>query len=379
MSRHVLPEPRMKPSGKKAEQPAQSQISVSVRGLTKLFGETLALDAVDLDVFRGEFFSLLGPSGCGKTTLLRIIGGFEQPTDGSVLIAGRDTADDPPYRRQTNMIFQHLALFPHMTVAENIGFGLEMKKIETSKIAAKVSSILALVRLHGFENRRTDELSGGQKQRVAIARALVNDPEVLLLDEPLGALDLQLRLQMHDELKRIHREIGSTFILVTHDQGEAIALSNRIGVMESGRIVQLGTPREIYDRPRNCFVAQFVGQANILNGHLASSDEGNHCVLTIDGLTLSGSLATMGAPGASISAVLRYEKITLLPEGTAQGFPGVVVKTAYLGSTSRITVRLDKGPQVISEVISNKMNTAIVEGAQVRAYWQSEDLIVFCQ
>jgi spermidine/putrescine transport system ATP-binding protein len=375
MNHHVIQEPSVKPSGQKAEQAAQ--ISVSVRCLTKLFGETLALDAVDLDVMRGEFFSLLGPSGCGKTTLLRIIGGFEQPTDGNVLIAGRDAADDPPYRRRTNMIFQHLALFPHMTVAENIGFGLQMKKIDAVKIAAKVGAMLALVRLQGFEERRIDELSGGQKQRVAIARALVNDPEVLLLDEPLGALDLQLRLQMHDELKRIHREIGSTFILVTHDQGEAIALSDRIGVMENGHIIQLGTPREIYDRPQSRFVAQFVGQANILNGRLDSMDEYRHGVLTVDGLRLSGCLSDAIAPGASISAVLRYEKIKLLPESASQGLPGRVVKTGYLGSTSRITVQLDNGPQVISEIISNDANTAIADGARVRAHWSPEDLIVF--
>jgi spermidine/putrescine transport system ATP-binding protein len=367
----------MKPSGKKADQAGQPQISVSVRGLTKRFGETLALDAVDLEVIRGEFFSLLGPSGCGKTTLLRIIGGFEQPTDGRVLIAGHDAADDPPYRRRTNMIFQHLALFPHMTVAQNIGFGLEMKKVDTGKISGKVSSMLALVRLQGFESRRIDELSGGQKQRVAIARALINDPEVLLLDEPLGALDLQLRLQMHDELKRIHREIGSTFILVTHDQSEAIALSDRIGVMESGRIVQLGAPREIYDRPQSRFVAQFVGQANILNGHLDSSGERDHCVVTVDGLRLSGCLSSMVVPGTSISAVLRYEKVTLLPEAAGQGLPGIVAKTGYFGSTTRITVQLDNGPQVIAEVISNEANTAILPGARVYASWSPDDLIVF--
>jgi spermidine/putrescine transport system ATP-binding protein len=359
-------------------QAAQSQISVSVRGLTKRFGETLALDAVNLDVIRGEFFSLLGPSGCGKTTLLRIIGGFEQPTDGSVLIAGRDVADDPPYRRRTNMIFQHLALFPHMTVAENIGFGLQMKNVDAGKIAAKVRTMLALVRLQGFERRRIDELSGGQKQRVAIARALVNDPEVLLLDEPLGALDLQLRLQMHDELKRIHREIGSTFILVTHDQGEAIALSDRIGVMENGGIVQLGAPREIYDRPQSRFVAQFVGQANILNGRLESSAEGsNRCILTVDGLRLSGCSIANIAPGTEVFAVLRYEKIALLPETASQGFPGVIQKADYLGSTSRITVQLDNGPQVTSEVINNQTNTTIVEGARIRADWSPSDLTVF--
>ena len=357
--------------------PAQSEISVSVRRLTKQFDETLALDAVDLEVTRGEFFSLLGPSGCGKTTLLRIIGGFEEPTAGDVLIAGRDVAGDPPYRRRTNMIFQHLALFPHMSVAENVAFGLEMKKLDQRTIEAKVGSMLGLVRLQGFENRRIDELSGGQKQRVAIARALVNNPEVLLLDEPLGALDLQLRLQMHDELKRIHREIGSTFILVTHDQGEAIALSDRIGVMEKGRIVQLGMPREIYERPQSRFVAQFVGQANMMEGRVENCDERGNCTVTVDGLRLFGCSSTAVGAGTQILAVLRYERIGLLPQDTPVGFPGVVVKTHYLGSTSRIVVQLDGGPLLTSEVISNEANGAIAEGARVRAHWTLDDLIVF--
>ncbi len=379
-SSRILAEQRAQPSVPHAGQAAaaaQPEISVSVRRLTKQFDETLALDAVDLDVTRGEFFSLLGPSGCGKTTLLRIIGGFEEPTAGEVLIAGRDVLGDPPYRRRTNMIFQHLALFPHMSVAENVAFGLEMKKTEPGKIAAKVGAMLGLVRLQGFENRRIDELSGGQKQRVAIARALVNEPEVLLLDEPLGALDLQLRLQMHDELKRIHREIGSTFILVTHDQGEAIALSDRIGVMEQGRIVQLGGPREIYERPQSRFVAQFVGQANMLEGRLESCDERGHCVVTVDGLRLSGCSSAVVGVGAPILAVLRYERIALFPQDAPRGFPGVVVQTNYLGSTSRITVQLDGGPLLTAEVISNEANGAIMLGASVHAHWTPDDLIVF--
>lgn len=356
---------------------AAPRVSVSVRGLTKQFGETLALDSVDLDVVQGEFFSLLGPSGCGKTTLLRMIGGFEEPTAGNVIIAGRDVAGDPPYRRRTNMIFQHLALFPHMTVAENVAFGLEMKKAAPDTITAKVRSMLGLVRLEGFENRRIEELSGGQKQRVAIARALVNDPEVLLLDEPLGALDLQLRLQMHDELKRIHSEIGSTFILVTHDQGEAIALSDRIGVMEKGRIIQLGAPREIYEQPQTRFVAQFVGQANILEGRLESYDQDGNCVAAIGDLSLSGRITAEAAVGTSILALLRYEKVILLPPTAEKGVSGLVTKTDYLGSTTRITVQLDNGPELVSEVISNETSAAIVEGSRVRAYWSPRDLIVF--
>jgi spermidine/putrescine transport system ATP-binding protein len=202
-------------------------IAVAIRGITKRFGAVTALDAANLDIKRGEFFSLLGPSGCGKTTLLRIIGGFEQPTNGELLIAGRNVLDDPPHRRRTNMIFQHGALFPHLSVARNVAFGLEMKRMPKAEITRRVADALDLVRLGEYGERGVDQLSGGQRQRVALARALVNEPEVLLLDEPLSALDLRLRLQMQEELRRIHRATGSTFIFVTHDQGEAISMSDR--------------------------------------------------------------------------------------------------------------------------------------------------------
>src|SRR5690349_16560834 len=287
-----------------------AETAVSVRGVTKTFGEVTALDNVSLDIRRGEFFSLLGPSGCGKTTLLRIIGGFEEPTSGDVLIGDRNVVSDPPYRRRTNMIFQHLALFPHLTVAQNIAFGLEMKKVPREEIEKKISEMLKLVRLDGYGKRKIDELSGGQKQRVAIARALVNEPEVLLLDEPLGALDLQLRLQLHDELRRIHREVGNTFILVTHDQGEAITLSDRIAVMEDGRIAQLGTPNDIYYRPETRFVAGFVGHANFLNGAVAALRNGR-CELAVDGLKLEGRPSSALQPGAKATGVLRYEHVRL--------------------------------------------------------------------
>ncbi len=354
----------------------RSEISVSIRRLTKQFDGTLALDTVDLDVVRGEFVSLLGPSGCGKTTLLRIIGGFEEPTRGEVLIAGRDVAGDPPYRRRTNMIFQHLALFPHMSVAENVAFGLEMKKIEQGAIDKKVASMLGLVRLMGFEDRRIDELSGGQKQRVAIARALVNDPEVLLLDEPLGALDLQLRLQMHDELKRIHREIGSTFILVTHDQTEAIALSDRIAVMEGGRIIQLGTPREIYDRPESPFVAQFVGQANMLQGHVVSCDTAGNCVFSTDDASFSGCADSPLSTGSKVLGVLRYENTELLPHDAPKGIPGTIADVTYLGSTTRIAVRA-AGRTLVSELMSNDVPGGLAHDVPIRIHWKPEDLIVF--
>jgi len=351
------------------------ETAVSVRAVKKQFGEITALDHVSLEIKHGEFFSLLGPSGCGKTTLLRIIGGFEEPDEGEVRIGGRNVAADPPYRRRTNMIFQHLALFPHLTVAENIAFGLEMRKVDRATIDRKVPEILKLVRLEDFGRRKIDELSGGQKQRVAIARALVNEPEVLLLDEPLGALDLQLRLQMHEELKRIHREIGSTFILVTHDQGEAITLSDRIGVMEKGRIVQLGTPNEIYYRPLSRFVASFIGHANFIEGEVASVS-GNKCVLAAGDLKMTGYTETASTVGNKATGVLRYERLHILPADSTTGFPAVIEEVTFLGSTYRVTVKLENGFRMISELVSESVTRPFQSGTTVRVHWDEESLVV---
>jgi spermidine/putrescine transport system ATP-binding protein len=343
------------------------EVAVSVRGVTKAFDEVRALDDVSLDVRRGEFLSLLGPSGCGKTTLLRIIGGFEQPTGGAVLIGGKDVLADPPYRRRTNMIFQHLALFPHLTAAQNIAFGLEVKKMARPEIERRVKDSLALVRLSGYEERPIDALSGGQRQRVAIARAIVNEPEVLLLDEPLGSLDLQLRLQMHDELRRIHRETGRTFIFVTHDQGEAISLSDRIAVMSEGRIIQLGSPREIYERPAVLTVAQFVGHANFIEGRL----DGGGTVVAGD-WRLEGRTAGAIAAGSPVIGVLRYEKLVL----GDKGFPASVTEAAYMGPTIRITVRLESGRSLIAELPSTEANVSLMPGTQVRVAWAPDNLVI---
>jgi spermidine/putrescine ABC transporter ATP-binding subunit len=352
------------------------EIAVSVRGVTKRFGDDVtALDNISLDIKRGEFFSLLGPSGCGKTTLLRIIGGFEEPTGGEVRIGGRDVLADPPYRRRTNMIFQHLALFPHLTVAENIAFGLEMKKVARSEIDRKTHDMLKLVRLDGYDKRKIDELSGGQKQRVAIARALVNEPEVLLLDEPLGALDLQLRLQMHDELKRIHKAIRSTFILVTHDQSEAITLSDRIAVMENGRIVQLDTPHQVYAKPENRFVARFVGHANFIEG-TASSVSGKKCTVSSNGLQFKGHCDRLVSEQAPVTGVLRYEKVRILPEDSSEGFLATVEDVTFLGSTYRITMKLAKGMAILAEVVDEGVATRLRPGAKARAAWDEESLVV---
>ena len=350
-------------------------IAVSIRSVVKQFGDVTALDHVSLDIKRGEFFSLLGPSGCGKTTLLRIIGGFEHPDAGEILIGGRNAAADPPYKRRTNMIFQHLALFPHLTVAQNIAFGLEMKKVPRAEIDRKVADILKLVRLDDYGRRKIDELSGGQRQRIAIARALVNEPEVLLLDEPLGALDLQLRLQMHDELRRIHREIGSTFILVTHDQGEAITLSDRIAVMQNGRIVQLGPPNDIYYRPQSRFVASFIGHANFIPGEVAAVRDGR-AVLSVGGLEMKGVSAASLSAGAKATGVLRYEHVRLLPASSSQGLSATIEDVSFQGSTYRVVVKLPNGTEIISELTADSADSPFARGHAARVHWNEDNLTI---
>ena len=367
-----------------ADRSAAGAIAVSVRGLTKSFGAVRALDDVALDVRRGELLSLLGSSGCGKTTLLRIIGGFESPTAGEVMIGGRDVLAEPPYRRRTNMVFQHLALFPHLSVAQNIAFGLEMKKLAREAVDRKVRDVLALVQLSGYESRGIDMLSGGQKQRVAIARAIVNDPEVLLLDEPLGALDLQLRLAMHDELKRIHRETGSTWIFVTHDQGEAITLSDRIAVMSEGRIRQLGTPQEIYERPRERFVAQFVGHANFIDARCDAVLDNGRCRVAAPGWTLDGRSETAIPVGTDVLAVLRHEKVRIGPpagageaaDATYSTYPGTVTDATYLGPSIRLAVALDHGPTIVAERSSTEAATLPRVGERASVTWDPQHLIV---
>ena len=244
--------------------------AISVVGLTKRFGDTVAIEGISLDIRDGEFFSLLGPSGSGKTTTLRLIAGFERPTSGRVWLRGRDVTNVPPFERDVNTVFQDYALFPHMTVGENVGYSLRVRRVPRPQRAARVAEALATMRLGGYEARKPSELSGGQRQRVALARALINRPRVLLLDEPLGALDTRLREEMQGELKEVQRGVGITFIFVTHDQHEALALSDRIAVFGAGRIEQVGTPSEIYERPATPFVAGFVGASNLIEGDLAA-------------------------------------------------------------------------------------------------------------
>jgi spermidine/putrescine transport system ATP-binding protein len=310
-----------------------------------------AVRQVDLAIGSGEFFSLLGPSGCGKTTTLRMIAGFEEPSRGKILLYGDDMVGVPPYRRDVNMVFQSYALFPHMSVFDNIAFGLQRKKMGKSEIAWKVQQMLEIVRLEGKERRRPDELSGGQQQRVALARALVNHPRALLLDEPLAALDLKLRQAMQVELKRIQREVGITFIFVTHDQGEALTLSDRLVVMNEGIVEQLGTPHEIYERPATKFVAGFIGTSNVLTGAVQRVTGDVAVVVPGDGEQIL--LPARGlAAGQTVELTVRPEKVVVhavedRPSGDRSVIRGTVTDVTYLGTSTTYTVHRDEETEVV--------------------------------
>ncbi len=298
-------------------------VAIRLAALCKHFGEVRAVDGVDLEILDGEFFSMLGPSGSGKTTVLRMVAGFEQPTSGQVFLGEKDVTRDPPFVRDVNTVFQDYALFPHMSVAENVEYGLRVKRVGRSDRKRRAAEALATVRLDGYGDRRPTQLSGGQRQRVALARALVNRPKVLLLDEPLGALDLKLRREMQIELKQIQREVGITFVFVTHDQEEALTLSDRIAVFNNGRVEQVATPVELYERPTTSFVAGFVGTSNLLAGEAAER--------------------VLGTPG---TFSVRPEKIHLLPADGPQPedpdvvtVPGTVADVVYLGSSTHSVVR----------------------------------------
>jgi len=307
--------------------------AAELRGVTRRIGNQTVLDRVDLVVGRGEFFSLLGPSGCGKTTSLRLVAGFDEPDAGTVLVGGQDMAGVPPYRRDVNTVFQSYALFPHMDVAGNVAFGLEMQKTPRAEIAARVAEALEMVQLGGLSARRPHQLSGGQQQRVALARAIVRRPQVLLLDEPLGALDLKLRRGMQLELKRLQRKLGTTFVYVTHDQEEALTMSDRIAVMDKGRVLQVGTPEDVYERPATRFVADFLGEANLLDAEIVAG-----------GVRVAGFVVrveTKSPAGAKATLALRPERISLVSAG--DGLPGVVEETIYAGSELKYVVRLSDG------------------------------------
>ena len=321
-----------------------SDIDIRIVGVRKRYGEVAAVDGVDLDVARGEFFTMLGPSGSGKTTTLRMIAGFERPDEGRIELGGTDVSRRPPFDRPVNTVFQDYALFPHMTVQQNVEYGLRVRKVAKSERRAKASEALARVRLEGYGARKPGQLSGGQRQRVALARAIVNTPRALLLDEPLGALDLKLRQELQIELKQLQQELGMTFVYVTHDQEEALTMSDRVAVFNNGRIEQVGSPAEMYEHPATTFVAGFIGTSNILER---------------GGRTFT----------------VRPEKIRLLPFEAGEGEPGTVHATAYLGPSTKFVVTLDEGGELT--VVQQNLETRSedidrMEGRRVRLQWRPD-------
>ena len=355
---------------------------VRIEGLTKTFGDVYAVDEVSLDIFQGEFFSLLGPSGCGKSTLLRILAGLERPTTGRVQIDGADMTDIPPYARPVNMMFQSYALFPHMSVEQNLAFGLRQERRPRKEIRSRVAEMLELVRLGPYARRKPHQLSGGQRQRVALARALVKHPKLLLLDEPLGALDKKLREHTQFELVNLQEQIGVTFVMVTHDQEEAMTMSTRIAVMDAGRLLQIGAPSDLYEYPANRFVAEFIGTANIFEGRVLASEgrtlaiHSNDacCDLRID----HGQPLAVGTP---VAVAIRPEKMRLgeIPtDGSYNQVQGVVAEIGYLGDVSIYHVRLPSGRMVQIQLTNlERMNRAqLTWDQQVYLSWESSSGMV---
>jgi spermidine/putrescine transport system ATP-binding protein len=320
--------------------------AIRIEGVSKRFGDFVAVDDVDLTIEQGEFFSLLGPSGCGKTTTLRMLAGFEVPTEGRIMLEGEPVESVPPYERNVNMVFQSYALFDHLDVANNVAFGLKRKKVGKEEISRRVSEALELVGLADRARARSNELSGGQRQRVALARALVNRPAVLLLDEPLGALDLKLRRQMQVELKQIQREVGITFVFVTHDQEEALSMSDRIAVMNHGRVAQCGPPEEIYENPTEEFVAGFIGISNLLEGVV---ENGGSVRVGTSGLTIPAALPGDCRAGDKVSLSVRPEKIAVeeVEDGMAT-VEGTIEARVYLGVMTQVTVSLGDGARIVA-------------------------------
>jgi spermidine/putrescine transport system ATP-binding protein len=324
---------------------SQRNLAIQAIGLQKSYGSGatafLALEDVSIDIAANEFFTLLGPSGCGKTTLLRLIAGFNFPTEGQILLHGKDIAPLPPFKRPINTVFQNYALFTHMSVAENIGFGLKMLGWPKRRIADRVAEMLRLVRMEALADRGTGEISGGQQQRVALARALAPQPQVLLLDEPLSALDYKLRKEMQVELKRLQTETGITFIFVTHDQEEALAMSDRIAVMSKGRVLQVGRPKEIYNSPVDRFVADFIGESNILDGRIAGRTGPGAFRVEIAGTTIT-AYGDPGTPEAGQAQVMiRPEHVDVLDEATADTIPAVIENEIFVGTDTRLQLRLE--------------------------------------
>jgi spermidine/putrescine transport system ATP-binding protein len=356
-----------------------AEVDVRLDRVTKRFGDMVAVDDLSLDIAEGEFFSLLGPSGCGKTTTLRMIGGFEDPSAGTVYLGGRDVTDLPPYKRDVNTVFQSYALFPHLDVFENVAFGLRRRKVAKADVRSRVTEALGLVDLVGFEQRKPPQMSGGQQQRVALARALVNRPKVLLLDEPLGALDLKLRKQMQLELKRIQQEVGITFVYVTHDQEEAMTMSDRLAVMRLGKTEQVGPPEDVYENPQTQFVAGFLGASNLLEGQLKEQSNGTSTVLLAGGdvVHLPNERAPFQA-GDSVLVGVRPEKITIRsdghgPEGSGwNAITGLLRMSTYIGVSHQYKVEGPGGHELTVWVQNLGADPAPAAGERVSLSWRWE-------
>ena len=353
---------------------------VQLVDLVKRFGEVSAVDGINVEVPGGEFFSLLGPSGCGKTTTLRLVAGFEQPTDGRILLDGVDMAHTPPHKRKVNTVFQSYALFPHLSVHENVAFGLRFKDVSKQDSNRRVAEALALVQLEGFDKRRPSQLSGGQQQRVALARALILNPSVLLLDEPLGALDAKLRKALQVELKALQERIGITFIYVTHDQEEALTMSDRLAVMSRGRIEQVGTPEELYERPTTEFVADFLGVSNLMSGAVEGASANGSCRVRLGDFEITAGAGDTDAIGP-VKVVIRPERVRLEPyrdasEGDAvdssNRIPAMIERAVYLGSVTHLILRLAPG-ETLQAMVPNEDGARVYEqGTPVRAYLPAE-------
>jgi len=360
------------------EAPRGASPDIHLEEVTKRFGEMTAVDRLTLSIERGSFFAMLGPSGCGKTTTLRMIGGFEDPTAGRVLLGGEDVTEQPPYRRDVNTVFQSYALFPHLNVERNVGFGLERRGIGKAEVRTRVGETLELVQLHGLGRRKPGQLSGGQQQRVALARALVNRPRALLLDEPLGALDLRLRRQLQIELKRIQQDVGITFVHVTHDQEEAMTMADEIAVMSEGRIEQSGGAEDLYERPRTAFVANFLGISNLIDGRLGATTGALTTVETHDGATLRVPGERVGPHDTDAVRVgVRPEKIVLVPAGSepdvgANVLRGTVVVASFLGVSIQYLVRTAGGEEltVIAQNADGGGADAFAVGREVQLAWK---------
>jgi spermidine/putrescine transport system ATP-binding protein len=350
--------------------------AIKLDGVTKRFDEVAAVDNVSLGIAKGEFFSLLGPSGCGKTTTLRMIAGFEQPSKGHILLEGKPVEDVPPNERNVNTVFQSYALFEHLNVSDNVAFGLKRKKVPKDEITKRVAEALELVSLEQRATARTSELSGGMQQRVALARALVNRPAVLLLDEPLGALDLKLRRQMQVELKDIQREVGITFVYVTHDQEEALAMSDRIAVMQHGKVMQCGVPEEVYERPDEAFVAGFIGVSNLMEGVVEGRDE----VKLASGQKVSAPLPEGAGSGETVQLSVRPEKICLdeLEKGMIS-IDGTVEQSVYQGVNTQVTVSLGDGARVVAleqNTYRARSDRRWEPGTKVKVGWHPDHCLV---